>query len=184
MDETMANGNATGNSGETSTTTERTFTQAEVDKIIDKRLKREREGMPTPEELTKFRDWQKSQETEADKIKTLTDDNGKLKKTLDELTAKNTQYEREKYLTGKGVKADDIDYYVFKISQKVSDDVTFEAAADEFLKDYKPRRARVDTGASLENGGGGMTRKQILDIKDATARQKAIAENYELFMKG
>lgn len=64
MDETMANGNATENSGETSTTTERTFTQAEVDKIIDKRLKREREGMPTPEELTKFRDWQKSQETE------------------------------------------------------------------------------------------------------------------------
>ena len=185
MAEEIINGNATENSGSTETNqTERTFTQAEVDKIIDKRLKREREGMPTPEELTKYREWQKAQETEADKIKALTDDNGKLKKSLDELTAKNTQYEREKYLTGKGVKADDIDYYVFKIAQKVTDDVTFETAADEYLKDYKPRRARVDTGASLENGGGGMTRKQILDIKDATARQKAIAENYELFMKG
>ena len=66
----------------------------------------------------------------------------------------------------------------------MTDDVTFEAAADEYLKDYKPRRARVDTGASLENGGGGMTRKQILEIKDAATRQKAIAENYELFQKG
>lgn len=72
MSEEIINGNATENSGSNENNqAERTFTQAEVDKIIDKRLKREREGMPTPEELTKYREWQKAQETEADKISAL-----------------------------------------------------------------------------------------------------------------
>lgn len=70
MSEEIINGNATENSGSNENNqAERTFTQAEVDKIIDKRLKCE--GMPTPEELTKYREWQKAQETEADKISAL-----------------------------------------------------------------------------------------------------------------
>lgn len=32
-----------------------------------------------------------------------------------------------------------------------------------------------------KNNGGKMTKEQILDIKDATERQKAIAENHEIF---
>ena len=41
----------------------------------------------------------------------------------------------EKVLTSKGVKADDLDYVMFKVSKLVDDKTDFEKAADKFLKE-------------------------------------------------
>lgn len=42
---------------------------------------------------------------------------------------------------------------------------------------------RVDTGAKLNNGGGTMTRKDIMSIADRTERRAAIAANMNVFEK-
>lgn len=46
---------------------EKTFTQAEVDEIISKRLARASKGAPTAEEMKEFKAWKKAQQTEAEK---------------------------------------------------------------------------------------------------------------------
>ena len=69
--------------------------------------------------------------------------------------AKITQYEREKYLTSKGVSADELEFYCFKIGQKVTDTVSFEKAADAFLKERKPASVRVDMSAHVGGSAGG-----------------------------
>lgn len=76
---------------------------------------------------------------------------------LETANKKLTQYEREKYLTSKGVGADELEFYCFKIGQKVTDTVSFEKAADEFLKDRKPASVRVDMSAHVGNSGNSAT---------------------------
>lgn len=124
---------------------ERTFTQAEVDNLINQRLARERRGMPKAEELAAFRAWQK--EHPADQA------------THEEQQQNNDNeneleiVRRENHLLKQGVPADDVDYYVYKISKMVDENTSFEDAAKKFLKENKRGLVRMDTGARL-NGGG------------------------------
>jgi len=158
------------------------FTQADVDRIVGQRLARATKDMPTAEELKAYNDWKATQQTEAEKLAEMTKERDNANKSLKAANAKIEQYEREKVLTAKGVSADDLDYYLFKVGQKVNDTVTFEQAADEFLSEHKPNNSvRVSTGASLEGGNTVMTKAQIMQIKDATERQNAIAQNINLF---
>ncbi len=55
------------------------------------------------------------------------------------------------------------------------------AFVDEKKEGLESGKARFTQKSS--NGGGSMTREEILKIKDATLRQRAIAENIELFRK-
>ncbi len=48
-----------------------TFTQADVDNIVNKRLERERKKYPSADELTAFRAWKQSQQTENEKMDAL-----------------------------------------------------------------------------------------------------------------
>lgn len=63
------------------------------------------------------------------------------------------------------------------------DTTTFEKAVDELTKDRKAA-VRVDFGGSLEGGSGRLTKEEIRKIKDPVQRQKAIAENLNLYRKG
>ena len=134
--------------------TEQTFTQSEVEAMIGKRLAKAMKGVPGEEELTAFRAWKESQQTEHEKWETLTKERDESRTALTEARAKIEQYEREKFLQGKGVPADDLDYYVFKIGRMVTEDVTFEKAAEKFLAEKAPSASaiRVDFSAPL-NGG-------------------------------
>lgn len=136
----------------TATEPEKTFTQADVDALIQKRLDRERKKYPTEEELTAFRAWKGSQQTEKEKIATLTSERDTARTSLADAEAKLEQYEREKFLTSKGVPSDDLDYYAFKIGKLVTDKKSFESAAEEFLKDNAPNKVRVDMTAPLDRG--------------------------------
>ncbi len=44
------------------------------------------------------------------------------------------QMKNEKFLSGKGVKADDLDYVTYKVSKMVDDKTTFEKAKREVFK--------------------------------------------------
>lgn len=147
---------------------EKTFTQAELDTIVAKRLAKAQKGMPSDEELTAFRAWKDSQQTEQQKWDALKNERDTAKTELTAAQAKIEQYEREKLLIGKGVSADDVDYYAFKIGKLVNDSKTFEQAATEFFTVNQPRNTvRVDTGASL---AGGNAKKTPSDEMNALIR--------------
>ena len=134
---------------------EKTFTQAEVDNLVATRLARAKKGMPDEAELTAFRQWKDSQQTEQQRMNTITQERDTARNDLAAAQAKVQQYERERYLLSKGIPAEDVDYYAFKAGQLVSDTKTFEMAADEVIKARAPQenKVRVDFGAPLQSGG-------------------------------
>lgn len=130
-----------------------TFTQTEVDALVSrekaKAVAKATKGMPTEEELTAFRTWKDSQQTEKDKLNNVTKERDTALTQLKEAQEKLEQYDREKYLSGKGIPAEDVDYYAFKIGQLVTDKKSFEQAAEEYLKDKNISRVRVEMTAGL-----------------------------------
>ena len=93
---------------------EKTFTQAELDKVIADRLARERAKMPPQDKLKAFEEWQKSQQTEAEKA-------AEREKALTEASAKVTSLERENAIIKAGVKGEDVDYVMFKVGKLEGD---------------------------------------------------------------
>lgn len=100
----------------------------------------------------------------------------KLQQDLDDANKKIQQMENEKVLAGKGVKSEDIDYVMFKVSKLVDDKTTFEKAAEKYLKE-NPRYMggstyRVSTSTGSEsNGSGGNMNASINDKIRAAARR-------------
>lgn len=58
-----------------------------------------------------------------------------IEQERDEALTKLQQYEHEKALTGMKVKAEDLDYVLFKVNALVTDKKDFKTAAAEWLKD-------------------------------------------------
>lgn len=86
------------------------------------------------------------------------------------------QMKNEKFLSGKGVKAEDLDYVTYKVSKMVDDKTTFEKAAEKYLKE-NPRyvggntyRVSTSSGSSSE-GSGGSANASINDRIRAAARR-------------
>ena len=59
----------------------------------------------------------------------------KVEQERDAALARVEEMENTNYLRDKGVKADDLDYVLFKVSKKVDDKTDFKKAADAFLKE-------------------------------------------------
>lgn len=140
----------------------RTYTQAEVDTLVNQRVAAATQGFPSAEELTAFRSWQQSQQQNQQNAgggatAALTKERDDARRDLAAANAKVEQFERESFLRGKGVPEADLDYYAFKIGQLVTKDKTFEAAAGDYLKEHKPqtRGVRMDTSAKVGGSGGG-----------------------------
>lgn len=131
---------------------EKTFTQAEVDTLIANRLTRERRRYPSEEELTAFRTWQDSRQTQEDRLNTVTGERDTARVQLAAAQTELEQLKREKFLTGKGIPAEDLDYYAFKIGKLVTDGTTFEQAAEDYLKENAPNKVRIDMTAALDRG--------------------------------
>lgn len=89
---------------------EKTFTQAELDKVISDRLARERAKMPAADKLKAFEEWQKSQQTEAEKA-------AEREKEYQAQAARNTELQRELAVLKMGVKAEDTEYVIFKVGK-------------------------------------------------------------------
>ena len=64
-----------------------------------------------------------------------------------------------------------------KDAEKVTESVKDEWS--DFIAETQTKGAKVDTPP--KNGGSGMSKDEIMAIKDPTERQRAIAENHELF---
>lgn len=104
---------------------EKTFTQEELNKIVQERLDKEKKKMPSKEELKAFKDWQESQKTAKQKQ---AEKDAEYQKTLDEL---NTLKQTNAILEA-GVNKDDADYVLFKVSKIEGE---FDENLAKFLKD-------------------------------------------------
>lgn len=152
---------------------EKTFTQADMDAAIQKRLDLERRKYPSEEELTAFRTWKESQQTEKEKWDSLTEERDAARTELTAAQTELEQYRREKFLISKGVPPDDVDYCAFKIGKLVTDTTDFETAAEAYLKErapkepgHEPSKMRVQLAAPL--GGGNpppMSLNEIINNK-------------------
>ena len=86
----------------------KTFTQADVVRIVADRLARERKNQPDPEKA--FEDWKQSRKTEAEKA-------AETAKKLEEAETEAERLRRENAVIRSGVNADDTDYVLFKVGQ-------------------------------------------------------------------
>ena len=113
---------------------EKTFTQEELNKIVQDRLDKEKKKMPSKEELKEFKDWKESQKTDAEKQ---AEKDAEYQKTLNEL---NTLKQTNAILEA-GVNKDDVDYVLFKVSKMEGE---FDENLSKFLKD-NPKYLKRDT---------------------------------------
>lgn len=147
---------------------EKTFTQEELDKIVQDRLDREKKKMPSKEELKAFKDWQESQKTAEQKQ---AEKEAEYQKTLNEL---NTLKQTNAVLSA-GVNKDDTDYVLFKVSKMEGE---FEENLAKFLKDnpkylekelkteeFKATGAPVRTISSNNDGVLGILASKHPDMK-------------------
>lgn len=94
-----------------------------------------------------------------------------VEKQRDEALAKVAELENSNYLRDKGVKADDLDYVLFKVSKQVDDKTDFKKAADAFLKEnprYTGRGFRVVSTGKPDGGSG--TSQTAHDMINASIR--------------
>ena len=173
-------GNAGAGSGGQGANTGATYSYEQAEEIASARaIKAERaalanyfrsQGMTEEQITTAINDFKSKQKENQPNA-------SKLQQDLDDANRKIQQMENEKVLTGKGVRIEDIDYVMFKVSKLVDDKTTFEKAAEKYLKE-NPRFVngagayRISTSASNSGeGSGGSQNASINDRIRAAARR-------------
>lgn len=170
-----------GNGGQNNaggTGNQRTFSYAQAEEIANARAERaeraalksyfQQQGMSeeqVTQAITAYKEQQKKNQPNVTQ----------LQQDLTNAQNEVQQMKNEKFLSGKGVKAEDLDYVSFKISKMVDDKTTFEKAAEKFLKE-NPRFTgtgyRVATSAaSSGEGSGGNVSASINDAIRAAIRR-------------
>lgn len=92
-----------------------------------------------------------------------------IEKERDDARAELENLKNTNLLRDKGVKAEDLDYVLFKVQQKVTDKVDFKKAAEDFLKE-NPRFAGQGTyrvATSTQSGGSGTAQNTNETINNA-----------------
>lgn len=138
----------------------RTFTQEQLDAIIARERTKATKGWFSAEQM-------QAKETS---ITTLTNERDAARSDLEKTRAELEGLKNEKFLSGKGVPADMLEFYAFKIGKMVADGKTFEQAAEEYLKENPPAgEVRVSTGGKV--GGSSPSKPQKPnDIMNALIR--------------
>lgn len=171
-------GNA-GNGKEDTSKPGGTFTYEQLDEIAISRAKTaeetavknylQKQGMNEEEANAAF------QQYKDQKLKNKPDVS-RIEQERDDYKNQLEQMQNEKVLTSKGVRMEDLDYVMFKVSKLVDDKTDFAKAAEKFLKE-NPRyagkgvyRAVMSTEAE-SNGTGGSMNNSINDAIRAAARR-------------
>ncbi len=92
-----------------------------------------------------------------------------IEKERDDARAELEAMKNTNLLRDKGVKADDLDYVLFKVQQKVTDKVDFKKAAEDYLKE-NPRFTGQGTyrvSTSTQSGGSGAAQNTNETINNA-----------------
>ena len=143
---------------------EKTFTQEEVNSMLKKekqKAEKKYEGI----DIDKYKEWQESQKTAEQK-------QAEKETKYQDALSKNTTLTQENAVFRKGVKADDVDYVVFKVSKMEGE---FDENLDKFLKEnpkylgqtveeYNATGTPVRTISSQESGVKAILRAKHQDL--------------------
>ena len=116
--------------------------KAEAQKMADAMLAKKMKGMPTKEEIKAFKEWQETQKTAEQKQ---AEKETEYQKTLTE----KENLEQENKVLKAGVKTDDVDYVVFKVSKMEGE---FEENLEKFLNENPKYLTQEQEQKSTSNG--------------------------------
>lgn len=171
------------------TEADKTFTQAELNHIVQERVQRAvanaekeaedkiKQAQSEGERLAKMTKDERAKEEEA---KRLADIEAREKA----IAVKELRIETQSLLSDEGLPIEFLDVVMADTAEAVKDNIAsvrkvfdeaVEKRVNERLTQDKPRR-----GATA----GAMSKAEIMAVKDVNERQKLIAENLELFRKG
>ena len=105
---------------------EEMVSKAEAQKMADAIVAKKLKGMPSKEELAKYKEWQESQKTAEQK-------KAEQEERYRQIEAENTSLKREREILNKGVKSKDVDYVLFKVNKMEGED--FAENLDKFLSE-------------------------------------------------
>lgn len=144
--EQQTNVEATENKTETQTQTEqeKTFTQADLDKIVGERLKREKSKMPEKTELEAFKEWKKSQQTEQEKL-------AEERKEFETVKQEISRLKNEKEVLKSGIDSKYADFITFEVSKMDGD---FADNLNQFVKDNQHFVNGTQSTTSNTQAGG------------------------------
>ena len=171
------------------TEADKTFTQDELDHIVQERVKRAvakaqkdaedkiKQAQSEGERLAKLTKDERAKEEEAKRL-------ADLEAREKAIAVKELRIETQSLLSDEGLPIEFLDVVMADTAESVKENIAsirkvfdeaVEKRVNERLTQDKPRR-----GATA----GAMTKAEILAVKDVNERQKLIAENLELFRKG
>jgi hypothetical protein len=146
----MAEETTVQSTGTTAQEQEKTFTQADVDKMIQARLDRERRKYPSEDEMTAYRTWKDSQQTEQERQAKREKEFADNKSAMTAAQAEVQQLKREKYVLSKGLTGEEAEFIAFKALRMMDDKTTFEQAVDKLTEN----RQKVKFDWTAPVGGG------------------------------
>lgn len=171
------------------TEADKTFTQDELDHIVQERVKRAvakaqkdaedkiKQAQSEGERLAKLTKDERAKEEEAKRL-------ADLEAREKAIAVKELRIETQSLLSDEGLPIEFLDVVMADTAESVKDNIAsirkvfdeaVEKRVNERLTQDKPRR-----GATA----GAMTKAEIMAVQNASERQKLIAENLELFRKG
>ena len=171
------------------TEADKTFTQDELDHIVQERVKcavakaqkdaedKIKQAQSEGERLAKLTKDERAKEEEAKRL-------ADLEAREKAIAVKELRIETQSLLSDEGLPIEFLDVVMADTAESVKDNIAsirkvfdeaVEKRVNERLTQDKPRR-----GATA----GAMSKAEIMAVKDASERQKLIAENLELFRKG
>lgn len=171
------------------TEADKTFTQDELNHIVQERVQRAvakaqkdaedkiKQAQSEGERLAKLTKDERAKEEEAKRL-------ADLEAREKAIAVKELRIETQSLLSDEGLPIEFLDVVMADTAESVKDNIAsirkvfdeaVEKRVNERLTQDKPRR-----GATA----GAMSKAEIMAVKDASERQKLIAENLELFRKG
>lgn len=160
---------------------DKTFTQEEVDQILKDRLAREKKNKEDAvREAEKLAKMNKDQKAEYEREQ--------MQKELDAYKAKEARNEMKKHASDvfKNNEITPNDELLDIVTADTADQTqanvqAFKDVLNNMVKEQVQAKLYQGTPKNYSNGGGGVTRESIEQIKDDSARQQAIAQNMHLF---
>lgn len=134
---------------------QKTFTQEELNAIIETRLAKARKDMPSKEELQAYNEWKQNQKTEQEKIN---DKINQLQANNGTLTNENSQLKAQIQIMNSNVKKEFVKFVTSEVLAMVSDEVDLVTALKSYKKDNPQYFGdtvikKTQTSPSLNAGG-------------------------------
>jgi len=152
---------------------ERKFSQADIDRIVQRKLAK---ALPPKEEMEQYKKWRESQQTLEEKMSVLRVENARLNEENENLLHENR-------VVKAGVSNDAVEFVLFKVGKMDGD---FEENLNNYLKKNQkyitPRTVTVEGAEHKQKAKLAITKKD-LDSMDYASRAKYKEEHPEEYAK-